>query len=171
MATKTVVIAGATYSDVPGIEVSDGVNDNLAVFTDDATATASDIASGKTAYVDGSLITGTLSNCTVTQTFNWQNVTNKNQTITNATDGYLVVLGTRNGTGNFYTYAKGVSDVTTITLLGDLTQVYGSSAKCGGSVYRFVCSASAVVNIWGTNTRNSSDANQNGAFLTFVLSK
>ena len=171
MATKTVVIAGATYSDVPGVEVSDGVNENLAVFTDDATASASDIASGKTAYVDGQLITGSMADCTVTQTFNWQNVTNKNQTITNATDGYLVVLGTRNGTGKFYTYAKNVSNVSTITLLSDLTQVYGSSAKCGGSVYRFVCSAGATVNIWGTNTKSSTDANQNGAFLTFVLSK
>lgn len=171
MANKTVVIAGATYSDVPGIKVSDGTNENYAVFTDDANASASDIASGKTAYVNGQLITGNMADCTVTQTFNWQNVTNKNQTITNAADGYLVVLGTRNGTGNFYTYAKKVSGVTTLTLLGDLTQVYGSSAKCGGSVYRFVCSAGAVVNIYGCNTRGSTDANQNGAFLTFVLSK
>ena len=60
MATKTVVIAGATYSDVPGIKVSDGTNENYAVFTDDADASASDIASGKTAYVNGEKITGAM---------------------------------------------------------------------------------------------------------------
>lgn len=105
----------------------------------------------------------------VAQTEKWYNVTNSNRTISSAVDGYLVCLGGRDGNGSYYTYAKSVSGVTELTLLADLTQTYGSAAKVGGSVYRLKCSANAVVNIYGTNTQGSSTANQNGAFLEFVL--
>ena len=59
---QNVTIAGASYSDVPSIEVpkTDG---GSAVFVDtsDADAAAGDIASGKKAYVNGALVTGTAS--------------------------------------------------------------------------------------------------------------
>lgn len=57
---QNVTIAGATFNDVPSIEtpVSGG---GVARFVDtsDADATASDIALGKTAYVNGALLVGT----------------------------------------------------------------------------------------------------------------
>lgn len=56
-----VTIAGASYPDVPSIEVpKTGGGTAVFVDTSDANAVAGDIAKGKTAYVGGTKITGTL---------------------------------------------------------------------------------------------------------------
>ena len=61
MAQRSVTIAGATYSNVPGIEVPLANEQGNAYFveTSDADAVAADLAQGKTAYVNGSKIVGT----------------------------------------------------------------------------------------------------------------
>ena len=60
MAKHTVNIAGVTFNDVPYLTVTDGTSNNNAWFIDDATDTANDILTGKTAYAGNSVVTGVL---------------------------------------------------------------------------------------------------------------
>lgn len=60
---KTVIINGVTYSDVSEVKLPLAADTStFAVFPDTsgASAAAGDIRSGKGAYVDGALLTGTL---------------------------------------------------------------------------------------------------------------
>lgn len=58
--SKNVIINGTTYSNVPSVEIPLADNSGNAVFTDtsDGDAAASDVRSGKKAYVAGLLVTG-----------------------------------------------------------------------------------------------------------------
>lgn len=80
MATSSVVIAGATYSDVPSVTLKDTSNNDVSfVLTSDADATASDIRKNKIAYANGQKIVGdyelNLQEKTVTPTTSTQVVT------------------------------------------------------------------------------------------------
>lgn len=111
------------------------------------------------------------SDLTLSETQQWQNVQTSDRTVTNAIDGYLVVLGWRDGSGNFYTYASKKTGVETLELIADYTQPYGSAAKGGASIYRIKAAANDVVTIYGTSTKSSSTANQNGAYIAMFLTK
>lgn len=73
--SQNVVIAGASYSNVPAVSIPKSGGGN-ATFVDssDANASASYIGSGKTAYVNGSKITGTATSYVSSETLyvpNW----------------------------------------------------------------------------------------------------
>ena len=64
---QNVIINGVTYQNVPKVKIpKSGGGTAEFVDTTDATAVAGEILSGKTAYVDGSLITGSITSLSAT---------------------------------------------------------------------------------------------------------
>lgn len=87
MATSSIVIAGATYSDVPSVTLKDTSNTDVSfILTSDADATASDIRKNKIAYANGQKIVGdyelNLQEKTITPTTSTQVITADSSTKT-----------------------------------------------------------------------------------------
>lgn len=91
---QEVVIGGAMFSDVPSISVPDSNNVyHSFVDSSDADATAGDISSGKTAYVNGTKLTGTGNYVTI----------DTDQTVTGAkTFQNVVKIQNGQGTGSIW---------------------------------------------------------------------
>ena len=91
-ATAADVISGKTMTSVAGLKVV-GTNTNDAD-TSDATATADDIAKGKTAYVQGQKITGTVEPAESNNNVEAYAITNTNPSVSfKRTDGAIKIWG------------------------------------------------------------------------------
>ena len=124
-ATAADVISGKTFTSKAGLKLT-GTNTNDAD-TSDATATADDIAKGKTAYVQGQKITGTVEPAESNNNVEAYAITNTNPSVSfKRTDGAIKIwgYGTMTSSGGW-----GQQTTSLIAFAGDK---YYKSAMYGG---------------------------------------
>lgn len=134
---QNVTVAGASYTNVPSVELPiTGGGTASFVDTSDADATASDIASGKTAYVGGSLITGTGGGSSTVATATTTNSSATNTSISFSVSGEPIAFALVN-TGNI-TLSSGYYYISSI--IYDGSSCIGSYGyyKSGGGSSRYV---------------------------------
>lgn len=89
---QDITLLGATYNDVPAVELPKSDGGGVATFTDTSDATLSDPAmlyQGNTAYANGELITGTMPDASVSVGMLAPNL----GTITEVRNGFIIVHG------------------------------------------------------------------------------
>lgn len=150
-----VTIAGASYPDVPSIEVpKTGGGTAVFVDTSDANAVAGDITKGKTAYVGGTKITGTLEASS-------PGAAKETWVIKSSAAGELVttqISFTSNGQ-KFTSIGANDSSGVAMLLYYDNTEVAGYDI--GGGVYEFTLEA---------HRKLTFDTSPAGALLTWLQS-
>lgn len=163
---QNVTVQGASYSDVPAV-VLPKTGGGTATFTDTTISTnaaaAGDIASGKLAYVNGSLVTGTASGGSSKNTQVVQGTTRTTSSTLTAIGAALTV--SKAGTYDVYWSAFRSSTSSSYT--------YGTQLYVGGSAYgsentswsnhvqnnhlsNVSLTANQTVRVYGRNSRGSS---------------
>lgn len=151
MATSSVVIAGATYPDVPSVTLKDTSNTDVSfILTSDADATASDIRKNKIAYANGQKIVGdyelNLQEKTVNSSTSAQVIT--------ADSGYLVNQDPLSGSPYGGNYQIQYNDVPhSATLVDGEKYRFQVTATTNGATFTY---DEVLAYTWGTNIHSLS---------------